>query len=711
MADYIYNRARLVPVDLSANFAEKIPIPSTRPAEIIDIDESTPVNIKKCYRVPDPDHKRATKPSLACGPDTISLRHITDLMPSIEPILQMAFNKPFDKFHNISSNFNRLISKENPPPTTMNEKSLRPIAELNILPKYGPIQVYMNQLRDKLIPHLNDNQYSFPGKGGPLAIVVTLDDLNLQVSTGRPTLLILWDFSNAFCTFHHEVAIKIAKHYNLSDRFIDLLIQFLKQDTFRIKMEDKTGLYLSKEVTTGVGGQQGQIGVDFIFSLVNDSIQPKSFNGEYNKRKKYVDDFSDILNHLSASVVFTSVKKNTELIYEQATSLGLKLNESKLKILPFNIPDEDIDPDFIKVPDSDLIVPINADMSDEKIGKLPPLLGVGFGKNKRKSKTLFVSTEKAANNLLARLRADMGIVIASRKTERNLTNRLKTATSLVWKSCYDIGTIYPYMTAAKFDEIVITIRKVIKLAGLDQLTPREVVYTLSTTISPLRMAHKQIIALGIKQISPQVLNENRNLVPSSPDDKVRPFHNTFKTVFNLLPSKTRKFIQKRMDPRNEGMKTAVKEHLKALFQLEISGFTDDIDKKRKLAQRHRYSKQKVDKRIEISLKIAHKRKFTTPTGQRTKVRSKINYNKFFKPCDLKALRLLQCSFPPSDKKIITHAYTPRVPDAHTSTPRRRTRMTSEDLDARAHINAHPNPPSDIRPNSQNLTKRKKRRKK
>ena len=108
-----------------------------------------------------------------------------------------------------------------------------------------------------------------------MGTVKVLDEACQLSANGKKVLIVLWDFSNAFCTTIHRITIEIARKYNLSDRMIELLEEFLKQSTSIIKMSDNGGFYLSEPTTTNRGGQQGQIGSDFIFSLVNDGISPE----------------------------------------------------------------------------------------------------------------------------------------------------------------------------------------------------------------------------------------------------------------------------------------------------------------------------------------------------------------------------------------------------------------------------------------------------
>ena len=116
--------------------------------------------------------------SLACGPDTISHRHLVDLLPAIKEPLNIMLNKPIEYLGDISLNYNRLISKTFS--GDMTEKSQRPIAELNILPKYTLIQIFIKRLQKMVIPRMIQNQFSFPGKGTQLAVIDLMEKVSQQ---------------------------------------------------------------------------------------------------------------------------------------------------------------------------------------------------------------------------------------------------------------------------------------------------------------------------------------------------------------------------------------------------------------------------------------------------------------------------------------------------------------------------------------------------
>ena len=160
-------------------------------------------------------------------------------MPVIKDVLQKIMDKPLTALPNIQNNFNRLIGKEKfSANSKLTEKSFRPIAELDILAKYGPIKILMDQFRDQMIPKLNTNQFSFPGKGSPQALSSALDIISLKLSKKMKLVVMQYDYSNAFCTLVWDAIIAILEEYNISDDMLDLIKQFLHQSLTKIKMNE-----------------------------------------------------------------------------------------------------------------------------------------------------------------------------------------------------------------------------------------------------------------------------------------------------------------------------------------------------------------------------------------------------------------------------------------------------------------------------------------
>ena len=161
-----------------------------------------------------------------------------------------------------------------------------------------------------MLTKLKNNQFAFPGKGGPMAIVKTLDTAAQHAAVSKKVMIVFWDFSNAFCTTIHKITEQIAKKFKFSERMMKLLSQFLEQTFSTIKMSDKDGFYLSDEIHTKRGSPQGQIGSDFMFALINDNIDPEVVANEIIQRTKYVDDFTDVFSGYSANDLLRSLVHN-----------------------------------------------------------------------------------------------------------------------------------------------------------------------------------------------------------------------------------------------------------------------------------------------------------------------------------------------------------------------------------------------------------------
>ena len=613
MASYIDCRAHLVPEEEIKKHADFIPFPNASPEEMIDLDDSTEYKVEKIFKTKKPGN-------LSCGPDTISLGHVHKLMPVLGPVLQAAIDKPLENFVDIKHNFNRLISKEvSSIDKPLTVKSQRPIAELDVIPKYGSIKIFIDKLKKKLVPLMKNNQFSFPGKGSPMAIVKILDTFSAQSKLKKKTILAIWDFSNAFCTISHEVILKIAEKYNLSPRIMHLLSQFLEQSFSIIKMSDKDGYYRSDEIHTGVGGQQGQIGSDFVFALSNENIDPEAIFDEFVERIKYVDDFNDILASESVEKVLASLAHNIDLLLKMSTSVGLKLNDTKTQLMCGNMTEDEI-----KSALGCVVKPTEVENSyTQSLDYTHKLLGFSFKISKNN-----VNVSDAVSNLISRLNGCCRVVSSMRKhgsTPKKVELRVDIATKLVWAACYDIGLCYSYCSKGEFSNIERSIRKVIKSAGLDWMTPSEIIYKISTKLTPEIMAKKQMVQLGIKFLDAEEVAKNRYLVPTVTHDELKPFWKKFKSEFNELPIKLRKTIIDILDPENRSKMDQIKDRIKShylglLYPLGVP----EPPKIEKLIAKHLYSWQVVLERKRGYEERCHAENFTTPSGKRNLLSSKSN---------------------------------------------------------------------------------------
>ena len=515
--------------------------------------------------------------SLACGTDTISHRHIIDLGPSIFKTLQKIIDKPLNGFHNIQCNFTKLISKavtvnkenkeklqdgkkKQPEP----EKAHRPIVETNILAKYGPVRIFANELRKQIIPKMFNNQYSFSGKGCPMAIVKILDHINWMASLKLKTIIVLWDFSNAFCTFDHNVLMKIIKRFNIPKNLEKLIPKYLNQSSTIVRMNDSNGYYKSNVSKTSRGSPQGQIGADFMFAMANNAIQPIiAENEKYSQRVKYVDDFTDTLGDATNEGLLKLLKQNEEALLRQATSIGLKLNDDKTKLLPINCDNELLKKHY------DLVTSAKT-------------LGVIFESNPKPFRGKYITTNGTVELCLKRLNAACCIVKCSRKIIQYLPKRIEIATSLVWAAIYDLGVIYCYSSINAFHKVEVCIKKVIKSAGLNWMTRSDLVYKLSTVLDPTSIAIKQIIQMGLKQSNIDEIRINRYRVRRNIEDQYMPFQNMFSKEFNKIPLIHRKFIIENYDLSNKPSIIKIKDRLKMYFMEKLYSTNKPMKKCQKI---------------------------------------------------------------------------------------------------------------------------------
>ena len=456
-----------------------------------------------------------------------------------------------------------------------------------------------------------------------MAVVKILDTFSVQSALKKKTILAIWDFSNAFCTIIHSVIMKIAKRYNLSERMLKLLSEFLEQSFSTIKMSDKNGFYRSDEIHTECGGQQGQIGSDFVFALANENIDPEVLFDEFIERIKYVDDFNDIMASMSFKELLKSLKHNIELLLKMATSVGLKLNDDKTQFMCAHLsPQEVKDVLALTLPEDKI-----EDAYNDSLSYTHKLLGFNFSITNSK-----VNISSAVDALIQRLNGCCRIVNSMRKHGSTLEKtklRVDVATKLVWASCYDIGLCYAYGSNPQFERISIAIRKVIKSAGLDWLTNRDIIYKISTGLPPGIMAKKQIVQLGLKFLDIKTVQEHRYNIPKDTDDPRRPFWSVFSTEYSRLPLKLRKSVIDSMGD-NEPMEV-IKHRLKTFYAAECYPEGVTASKIDNLISKNIYSRVVVEarkRRAEIKTK---ERDYNTPT-RKSQLLSSISNRKLLTRC-------------------------------------------------------------------------------
>ena len=92
-----------------------------------------------------------------------------------------------------------------------------------------------------------------------------------------------------------------------------------------------------------------------------------------------------------------------------------------------------------------------------------------------KNKFDIISGDLAVDNLISRLNECVRVISTLRKVSSDISLKMDAATKCVWNCCYDIGLVYAYASKNKFEKVTTCIKKVLKAAGLDQLTDSNVI--------------------------------------------------------------------------------------------------------------------------------------------------------------------------------------------------------------------------------------------
>ena len=604
MAKYTHRRALLVSDKEIEDHAEYIPYPKgTYDAYDNGDFIFNHIPVKELYF-----RKIKHANSLACGHDTISFKHISDLWEVLEPPLQFMMNKPLDGFYNIETNITKYIPKGTLPKdkSKWNEKITRPICEANILSKYGPIRAFIDSVADEMIPKLNKNQYSLKGRGTLAAVFDLLDNAHENATLRLPMLVAIWDFSNAYCTFAHDVLLKLLSHYNMDPRKIELFGKFLNQTGTQIKMNDDNGYYTSELYYTRRGGPQGQIGIDFCFIITNDGLNPIKIEiKQVAIRTKFVDDWTDNLVAQTVSKLIELFETNVDHLLKGATSVGLKLNDDKTQLIPVHCQNKlDQFPDYYDKEDFGIPNTIPKDQIKYKFVKEAKILGLVFSMN-HSPKPYYPNVSRSVENIIEDLHQASGMVACSRKSYGSLAFRIKIASAAIYSRLKNFGVIYTYSTQKEWENVCTAIRTVVKSTGLDRQTPREIVYGLSLGMEPKHFAQKLLIVIMLKKWDIQKLKDKRCLFKIDKNIQNRPNQLTAAKAFNDIDAKTRVKIVNYLldnpndDKRYEKVKNWLKEYFTNLLSEKNKCKNKEIFTRQNL-KKYKYSYKKVNDRIKKS---------------------------------------------------------------------------------------------------------------
>ena len=316
-----------------------------------------------------------------------------------------------------------------------------------------------------------------------------------------------------------------------------------------------------------------------------------------------------------ANLLAKSLFENEVAMKRMATATGLKLNDGKTKILPINLVEYERPFDPPGTPEEKKRVVEKWTMLGFpfKVVRTPDNLGpLGNGKKPKES----VTGDPAAVAMIARLNESVRVMNTIRKVSNNLERRIGNACNLVYKSCYDIGLVYCYASNSYFKDIEICIKKVLKSAGLDWLTDSDILYRITLHMSPKLMAIKQIIQLGIKEIDPQKVKDDRYLIKHRLHDELRPFWSKFRFEFNNLPKPTRVYIVDNLNPLDKSSVEKIKARLKTHFRAIFDPAPFSKKKCSALIKKHKYSKSVVTKRKNTAKANKFEKDHNTPVAKR-----------------------------------------------------------------------------------------------
>ena len=201
-----------------------------------------------------------------------------------------------------------------------------------------------------------------------------------------------------------------------------------------------------------------------------------------------------------------------------------------------------------------------------------------------------------------------GIVSCSRKSYKSLHFRIKIASAAIYRKLTNFGIIYTYSTEKSWSDICTAIRSVVKGAGLDQQTPREIVYGLSLGMEPKSFARKLLIVMLLKKYDIEKLQQKRCLFQITNDIKNRPNQYTAASAFNEIDSKTRTKIVDYLIKNGKSKKSfeRIKDILKeyySILHLSENNYKDKSDFIKKNLKKYRFSYKKIDDRIKRSEKL------------------------------------------------------------------------------------------------------------
>ena len=493
-----------------------------RPGPVLKFDESLPefdFSFPRFEKLNDfiPKNKITNQ----AGPEGFSSSILEIIWPSFQVKLNHVCQKfPLSYPSENQGYLQRTIPKTDNPKIC---KDLRPIGVLNPIPKYlfnGP---FFKALRTHLTPIFKKrNNYSYLGTHR--CIIRSLDHIMAQVRKGLPTLLVKYDFSNAFGTTDPETVLSAFSQLNLSDDCINYIRGYVyNQASARTIISDKTGYFTSNEIAMSRGNPQGQIGADLVF-LVQQLVLREVENV---LRTIYVDDLNDVISTQKEIDTILTAIRNEVALKEQVVQVGFMLNAGKTKYIPFNIPDQKL---------------LDNDIKNTQIERNTCILGFPF-----KATAGGLDVSPATEMVLKRLRHKLLSVHALRNYVTDVLVLVKMAKTLIFHCIGEVHLILGYDTTSEtnFNKIRVLVNKILRATGLRSTTPCHILDRVFGT-SLKDFALQGILVNGLKNLSDRPeLFHRKDKIQQEREFEPNTYMHKFVKLWNDLSSKERREILKR----------------------------------------------------------------------------------------------------------------------------------------------------------------------
>ena len=453
-------------------------------------NESLPEQLKIEFPVFDDlfEHLPRNKLSNSCGLSGISAKVLEFIWPSVKETFNSIVHSPSFSFPEIDMGY---LQRTIPKIALISIlKHLRPLGVLDPIVKYLINKPVFSQLRKHIEPILKKrNNYSY--RGTHLCIIKTFDAIIGDISDGKSTMLVKYDFSNAFGTLSHDSVMQALSQLNIDDFCIKFLNGYLThQRQAKTIVSDDFGIYVSDITTMDRGCAQGQIGADVLFII--QQLVLHELDGVL--RCPYVDDLNDEIATGTSKKTLQLARENQRHLVQQSASIGFAINDDKTTNILFNITDKEVK---------------NFD-EKMKFVRSSFILGVDF-----KATPKGPDLTPAADAIIKRLNMNAPTIHASREYN-SFDVRVKIARQKIYESIGDLHLVVGFdpskigrharSASALFDRVRVKVNELIRATGLRRTTPCEVLdQVLGTNLHDFVI--QGIIMNGLKSLDHTITDE------------------------------------------------------------------------------------------------------------------------------------------------------------------------------------------------------------